>query len=454
MADLLNKLKSNTRLAMHMPGHKRNTEKFPDIADFSSVDITEIEGFDNLHHPSDILKDAMDKASEVFKSENSIFLVGGSTCGILAGICAILSDGDKVLLDRISHKSVYNAIELSGAEPIFLKGEPCDKFSIDTGITPFQVEDALRKNPDCKLVVITSPSYEGVISDIKGISEICKKFSIPLLVDSAHGSHLGFYKFPKSPQECGGDIVIESLHKTLPSLTQTAICHVTDKYYDKVMEKLSVFETSSPSYILLASIDSCVDYLKDESALSLWYDDVNELRVSLKSLNNLKLLENNGDFFDYDISKIVIFSSDPAKLEKRLRDFNIEPEMVAPDFVLCMTGAGDTKNTLNALKDALIAIDCEFTPAESSAFSYIIPHREMSAKSAKRLPCQRVSIKDAEDRISAEYVWAYPPGVPLIAPGEIISREIIELMEGYENNGVALSGSITYVPHKILVINT
>ena len=241
MSNLINKLKENKALPMHMPGHKRNTEYFPQIGKVLGLDITEIEGYDNLHSPCGILKDSMEDASRLFGAEKSIYLVNGSTCGILAGITALAGEGDKILIDRASHKSVYNALELCGAEPVYILPEFHPEYGINAGISAASVEKALKDSPDITLVVITSPTYEGVVSDIEQIAKICHIYGAVLMVDSAHGAHFGFADFPKSAVSCGADIVISSLHKTLCGLTQTAICHTKDKYYRKIMDFLFIY---------------------------------------------------------------------------------------------------------------------------------------------------------------------------------------------------------------------
>lgn len=451
MSELTKKLKNIDTLPMHMPGHKRNTKKFPDARGLFDIDITEIEGFDNLHAPQGILKESMEKASRVFKAENSIYLVNGSTCGILAGITAVLSEGGKVICDRICHKSVYNALELTGAVPVFIKPALHPVYGVASGVTANDVEDAISQNPDAKLVIITSPTYEGAICDIEAISRVAHRCNIPVLVDSAHGAHLGFGKFPKSARNLGADIVIESLHKTLPSLTQTAICHVNDQYYHKVLEKLSVFETSSPSYVLLSSMDTCVDLIADGEVFHDWQE---ALLAFNPRLENLQIMKKDYGFFDLDPSKIAIFAKDAVRLAKRLRDHKIEPEMTSLSYVLCMTGAGDDKESLSALSKALEDIDQEFSPFEKIPVYPTLPKAEMTIKQAKSKKTELVEVCQAKGRISAEYIRAYPPGVPVLVPGEALDQGILELFNTYKKNGIELLGDKGPLKDKILVLGT
>ena len=451
MSELTKKLKNIDTLPMHMPGHKRNTKKFPDHRGLFDIDITEIEGYDNLHAPSGILKESMDKASRIFKTENSIYLVNGSTCGILAGITAILSDGDKVICDRVCHKSVYNALELTGAMPVFLKSALHPVYGVASGVTANDVELSLSQNPDAKLVIVTSPTYEGAVCDIEAIAKVAHKHNVPLLVDSAHGAHFGFGKFPKSARNLGADIVIESLHKTLPSLTQTAICHVTDKYYHKVSYKLSVFETSSPSYILLSSMDACVDMIAEQTIFYVWQEALSKFNPKLE---NLHIMKKDNGFFDLDSSKIAIFAKDAAGLAKRLRDYKIEPEMTSLSYVLCMTGAGDDAESLEKLSSVLEELDKEFEPFEKTPIYPALPKAEMTIKKAKSKETEAISIASSLGRTSAEYIRAYPPGVPVIIPGETIDEGILKLFDTYKKNGIELLGDKGPLEDKILVLST
>ncbi len=251
----------------HMPGHKRNSFTYGFYAD-CGTDITEIDGFDNLHDANGILKDGMKKAAHLYGSQHTFYLVNGSTCGILTGISACTNRGDRILVARNCHKSVYNAIEINGLDPVYILPQTVNELGICGSISPESIEKALEQSPEIKLIIITSPTYEGVVSDINRIADIAHKKNIPLFVDEAHGAHFGFTEgFPANSVSKGADIVVHSLHKTLPSPTQTALLHINGNIADitTVRRELSVFETSSPSYILMAGIDSCLEMLSKHS---------------------------------------------------------------------------------------------------------------------------------------------------------------------------------------------
>ncbi len=455
---LFDKLKENNKIPMHMPGHKRNTALAPYLKKLAAdMDITEIDGFDNLHAPDGILEESMQKAAALRGAKSAFYLVNGSTCGILAAVLATVKSGDKVICARNCHKSVYNALELAGAEPVFIMPDIDEKTGICGSISAESVEEKLKEAPDTALVIITSPTYEGVVSDVRRICEVCHTRKIPVLVDAAHGAHFGFgYGFPESATECGADISVESLHKTLPSLTQTAICY-TGGLADsqRVAEKLAVFETSSPSYLLMSSIDGLIELLsqKSEELFGEWEKNLDALYKRLDKLKNLKILKNNSRFFGLDRSKIVIIAPDGAKLLSGLRSRGIECEMAAPGYVVAMTGMGDTEEMLSYFAESVTQIDAETVNGERAAISCpILPERVMGAKQAKEEKCEEIPYSSSVGEITAESIFAYPPGVPIVIAGERISEEILAVFSGYEACGIELLNERGKRRGKILVV--
>ena len=267
MRTLYDRLKEYGRsdyYGFHMPGHKRNLtllgEAFP-----YGIDITEIDGFDDLHHAEGILKSAQERAARVYHGEETHFLINGSSVGILSAIAGVTRRGDTILVARNCHKSVYHAIEMNGLNPVYLTPGFHTSVQMNTEISPQAVRKALTENPKIRAVVIVSPTYDGVVSDVEAIAEAVHEKGIPIIVDEAHGAHFGFHPyFPENANKKGADIVIHSLHKTLPSLTQTALLHMNGNFVNrgKVRRYLHMLQSSSPSYVLMASIDFCVDLLE------------------------------------------------------------------------------------------------------------------------------------------------------------------------------------------------
>lgn len=457
---LIEKLKeyNEAYIPMHMPGHKRNTELSPRssyLKDLSAhLDITEVQGFDDLHSPEGILLESMREAAEFWGSETSRYLVNGSTCGILSVVYALTEPGDKILVARNCHKSVYHAVEIRDLHPVFILPEEDEETGILLDIRPDQVKSKLIEHGDIKLVVITSPTYEGVISDIQKICMQAHEQGIPVLVDEAHGAHLGHFDiFPESAVRLGADVVIQSMHKTLPSLTQTAILHINGKLIDheKICRAISMFETSSPSYLLIASMDSCMRLLKEEGKILLkeWRSDLDSVRRGMEELRYLKLFgHKRKNFFDYDVSKIVIYTGDTSMTGKELaellrRKYRIETEMSSTDYCTAMTGLGDRMEDLKQLGRALREIDRElerFSPGggRSTKTKYLLPKQCVDIGRALSSPDEIVGHSEAEGRICSEYVWAYPPGIPLLAPGEFITSEILALFKSYAEQGIEL----------------
>jgi arginine/lysine/ornithine decarboxylase len=455
---LLEKYIERGDVPMHMPGHKRN----PALADYlqklgARYDITEIEGFDNLHDSCGILAASMKRAADLWKSKKSFFLVNGSTCGILAGVKAATRWGESVIVARNCHKSVYNAIEICGLNPVFIMPPVDGEFNIYASIPPKSVEEELDKNTDIRLIIITSPTYEGVISDIKAICDIAHSRNIPVLVDEAHGAHLGFSDyFGGGAVKAGADIVIQSLHKTLPSLTQTAIAHLNGSIIDEnaFSFALSIFETSSPSYLLLSSADGCTGLIesKGRELFSQWERNLESFNQKAKELSMLRVLlygedtmNNHPLIYNFDRSKVVISTQGTSLtgsgLLKLLRDnYSIELEMASSDYALALTGLGDKSINSELLANALLDIDkcCGKGKHEKAALMTETPLSFCSVHKALSCQFEIVGLSKSSGRISADYVWAYPPGVPLIMPGEVIDRDFLDVLNSYGKSGIEL----------------
>jgi arginine/lysine/ornithine decarboxylase len=377
---LLNKIKeymAKNVYPMHMPGHKRNIDHSHYILPFD-IDITEIHDFDDLHNPQGILLETQQLAAKIYGSNRAYALVNGSTVGILSAIGAHTQRGDKILIANNHHWSVDNAVELFGLKSVEIHSAADDLSGIEGSIDPAVVEQMLDENPDIKLVVITSPSYEGVVSNIASIAAIVHAHNLVLLVDSAHGAHLGFSGvFPKSAIQAGADIVIMSLHKTLPCMTQCSLLHLCTSRAkaDETQKMLSMLQTSSPSYVLLASIDTCLHTLNTdhvqlfseyERNLERFGDEIH----SLKKLNVLCHTYNiNHLFFDFDPGKIVIVTKNSAisgiELAQTLRtEYSIELEKAVEDYAIAMTSICDSMEGLDRFAKALLEIDRKLSESD------------------------------------------------------------------------------------------
>ena len=248
----------------HMPGHKRNMAGSENPY---NIDITEITGFDDLHHADGIIKEAQQRAAKLYGADRCYYLVNGSTCGILSAISATTKKGDKIIVARNCHKSVYHALYLRELQPVYVYPEVSD-YNIQGQIRKEDIQEILEQNTDIKAVIITSPTYDGVVSDIAEIAKLVHAYNIPLIVDEAHGAHFGLDEsMPQNAINLGADCVIVSIHKTLPAFTQTALLLVNEGKADcqKIEEFLDIYETSSPSYILMAGIEKCIRVMTENS---------------------------------------------------------------------------------------------------------------------------------------------------------------------------------------------
>lgn len=463
----------------HMPGHKRAKLAFPNPY---QIDITEIDGFDNLHHATGILKEAQQRAADLYGSKKCYYLVNGSTCGLLAAICAATGKNEKILAARNSHKAVYHALFLNEIKAEYLYPTITGN-GIQGEITAEQIEAALVENPDAKAVVITSPTYEGVVSDIKAIAKVVHQREIPLIVDAAHGAHFGFTEsFPENPVKLGVDAVIMSLHKTLPSFTQTALLHLCSERIskEKVERYLGIFQTSSPSYLFMAGMDACVRTIAQDGK-ELFANYCNMLDEFYQEAADLKYLHvlNKKDFTskeacDWDASKIVIFSEKAGMTGQKLHEillkkYHLQMEMVSGSYVLAMTSVMDEKEGFVRLSKALHEIDSEaeqklrkedFSDAssqnaalkgeeilhknqgESQLIAKMYQKKEcrLQIHEALEKPAKEVSFSEAVNQISAEYIYLYPPGIPVIVPGEVITADFLQRVEECMNMGLQVEG--------------
>ena len=447
-----------TALPMHMPGHKRNAADADYLRDLGAAwDVTEVDGLDDLHHPEGALRRAMARAAALWGSRRAFFSVNGSTAALLSAIWACTRDGDELILGRNCHKSVYNGLLLRRLRPVYLAPGHLTA-GICGPIDPADVEQALAAHPEAPAVVLTSPTYDGVCSNVPAIAALVHRRGKVLIVDQAHGAHFGFgHGFPESAVREGADLVIHSVHKTLPSLTQTALLHLCSDRVDdnRLQNAMAIFQSSSPSYLLMASIDGCTGLLscKGDALFTRWQQALNSFYDHCKSLRRLRLLTGPG----HDRSKVVISTECAAltgtELADRLRDdHRIELEMAAPRYATALTGLGDTVESLDALAHALLQIDETAAPAEKAPFPLPpVPRSVMSPAHAMDRPGAHVAPGDAVGRTCLEFVWAYPPGVPLLAPGEIIDAAAADLLTAYGAEGVSLRSTTCGMPDKIFV---
>ncbi len=474
LLERLKRYKESDIYPFHMPGHKRCKNEFTnEFLNPYEIDITEIEGFDNLHHPEGILKDSMEWAAEVYGADKTYYLINGSSSGILSAICSTSPLNGKIIISRNCHKSVYHGVILNYLKTEYIYPQIIDELWINGGISVNDVEKILENNSDANAVLIVSPSYDGIVSDICGIAEIVHKKGIPLIVDEAHGAHFSFDKrekkrfFPRSALDCGADIVIQSLHKTLPSFTQTAVMHVRKGYInlEKLEWYLQIYQSSSPSYVLMAGIEKCIFEMEKKGMryCKRFEKEICQMRKSLSKMKCLHLLDKViiGYFgvYDIDCSKIVVSCRNTIIsgefLGKLLREkYHLEMEMCGVDYVVAITSFFDSQEGLYRLTKAFLEIDemlfqKNFGETEKTNIDTIntrlvwenkIPEVCMPLAKARETKCKKVRINNCEGKISGEFIYLYPPGIPIIVPGERINQEIINQILQYKKLGLSIQG--------------
>ena len=438
------------RYPLHMPGHKRRQPPAPGLSGYA-FDLTEIDGADDLHDADGILAQAMGRTAALYGSARCWYLVGGSTVGLLAGIRAVAPFGSEVIVARGCHKAVYHALELGHLTAHYVTAPVVEAFGVYGSIPPAAVEAALAAHPRARCVILTSPTYEGVQSDVAAIAALCHARGVPLLVDEAHGAHYLPFAEPLGWRggavAAGADLVVQSAHKTLPSLTQTAWLHRNGTLVDPaaVDRQLDVFETSSPSYPLLVSLDGCTGWLRENgpAAFAAWRARLDRFAAAARRWHNTPVLglgPERRDFFAFDDGKILLRIG--AAGAAQLRAAGFEPEMVCGPNVLAMTSPCDDGDALDRLADWLGERDAAAPPPPGAGALLPAPGpARCTIAEALDRPAATMPLAEAVGETAAEYVWAYPPGVPLVAPGEQVTDAFVEAAGALTAAGTTLHHS-------------
>lgn len=429
-------------VSFHMPGHKGSGfyKRFGHqnfLNHFFDYDVTEIEGADNLFQREGIIKAVSEKYARLYGAKQSFLLINGTSCGLISAILATVPKGKKIIMARNSHKSVFNALSLGEIEPIYAFPELIEDWKVSGAISPLEIEDKLRKNPDAEAVILPSPNYYGICSDIEEISKVVHKFGKILIVDQAHGAHLNFFNhfkikdIPLAAERAGADLVVNSTHKTLASLTQTAVLNVCSEKIDldQLEDKLQMMESTSPSYILMGSLDINGSILEEhgETLFNEWEANLNYFYKEAMMIDGLKVMEG---LRGLDRTKINLDLSEKGysgrQLEKALIDqYGIFAELNTGNLLMCMTGIGNVREDYQVLLDALKALSAQ--PIKGT-------------DGLEKPNISRSILLEAEGKICLKAIIPYPPGIPLVCPGETITKEHIETIYALLMNGEKVLG--------------
>ncbi len=436
----------------HMPGHKGKKEIFGDLGEnIVSIDFTEVEGTDNLHNPKTIIKDLQNRLSEIYDTKKSYILINGSTVGLQSAILSQTSPKDKVLIQRDCHKAVYNSMFLGDLNPEYIWTNFNKELYIKEPIDIEKFEKKI-KNSDTKIVVVTYPTYYGICSNIEKIAEITHENNAILIVDEAHGAHLKFSnQLPQAAEELGADIVVQSLHKTLPAFTQTSALHVCSDRVDIVRLEsfLKMLQSSSPSYVLMASIDKAMDYMQEKGIENI-EAIVKEIRTLKNKTENLFIKKEDIEEIlkcNYDETKLLISlykkGITGAEVEKRLRDpYGIFTELWDIVYNLAYVSPADSIEDIRYLFNSVEEIyqNIEAKDISEIEFEIFKPEKKVSLKDAFYLDKRKIDIKEAANKISGDFIIPYPPGIPIICPGELIENKHVKYFEKLITENIEILG--------------
>lgn len=432
------------RASFHMPGHKNGAAFFGTRFENSllALDVTELADTDALCHPREAIFRSQSYAAKLYGAANAFYLVNGSSCGILSMIYAYFREGDCVLVDRGAHRSVHNAFALSGAHPIYLAPQMEEKREIPCGITAEQVRAALEKYPKIRGIIITSPNYYGCVSEVEEIARAAHEKGISLLVDEAHGAHFPFDKrFPTNAIRLGADAAVVSLHKSLPCPNQTALLLLREeKKAKEVAEAVNIFQTTSPSYVLLSYMEAALEFAEAHGREKTdWLLEQTEAFANYRMPDPFKLLLS---FEEYGLGGL--------EAEKVLREkYGIYAELAEEKNVLLMCSWGNRAEDFKLLAQAIAEICGRgkriSTLAKTSAFptqkrlfsegAVALSPRELRTHARKQ-----ILLSEAAGKICAASVTLFPPCVPILLPGEMITKEQTELLSALRQSGRTVDG--------------
>jgi arginine/lysine/ornithine decarboxylase len=447
----------NENLPFHMPGHKQG-RMIPKemIHNLLKFDLTELYGLDNLHFPEGVIKEAQCAAANAVGATETFFLVNGSTAGILASILSVVGSEEKLIVGRDCHRSVLHALTLSGGIPVYVKPHFLQNFGISGCVDVKSLHQTMLDHPDAKAVLITRPTYYGVCSDISKICEIAHEKGLVLIVDEAHGAHLPYSnRLPKSAIDAGADLVVQSAHKTLPSLTQTAYLHLNGERVDRqrIMQNLRMLQSSSPSYIFLMFLDFARAYMENEGKVALDHviTRLDGFRETFKELDLVRVLAQK-DLREgsLDPTRLTIQLSDTGKtgfqMEKIFREeHNIHVELSDLQNIVCIVTVADGELELNRLKVAIAeSVKKHFVQGTKGQnlihFDFEIPQMALTPKSVSLMPYEFVQLQHSVGKICKYTITPYPPGIPYLCPGEMFSKELVECVKVLKAYGAKIDG--------------
>jgi arginine/lysine/ornithine decarboxylase len=465
LIDALKACTTRSHAPFYTPGHKRGAGISPLLTDLIGkdvfrADLTELAELDNLFTPQSVILAAQELAAEAFGAEKTWFLVNGSTCGIEAAILATCRMGEKIILPRNVHSSVISGLILSGAIPIFINPVYNSDLDIAYSITPEALKAALVQHPDTKAVLIVYPTYNGICGNLPAFVHLTHQYNIPLIVDEAHGAHFHFHsQLPISALTAGADLTVQSIHKTLGAMTQASMLHFQGKRIDidRVNKALQLVQSTSPSFILLASLDAARQQMAihGEKLMSQTLYLAEEARIKINQIPGLSTplinSKKSPGFMDLDQTRLTVnvskikftgFASEEI-LDKK---FHVTPEFSSWQNLTFIISLGNTKTDIQKLIQGfnnlthVIPLTSECQPCNNINDAMIASIISISPREAFFANSEAIPLAETEERICAEIICPYPPGIPVLMPGEIITKSALEYLQEIQNMGGFISG--------------
>ncbi len=456
----LSEFKDKRVVPFDVPGHKRGRGN-PELTEFlgkkvMEIDVNSMKPLDNLNHPSSVIKEAESLAAEAFGSNHAFFMVNGTTSSVQAMVFATLKRGDKIILPRNVHRSVLNALVLCGAIPIYINPELNKRLGISLGMSVNSVKDAIVNHPDAKAIFVNNPTYYGICSDLKSIVKLAHHANILVLADEAHGTHLYFGEnLPINAMAAGCDMSAVSMHKSGGSLTQSSILLTNDKVNpDYMRQVINLTSTTSASYLLLSSLDLSRKHmaLNGNSIMKNVIELVEYAREEVNEIGDYwalgKELIDGDAVFDFDLTKLTINTLDIGlagiEVYDLLRDeYDIQMELGDIANILAYVSVGDRKSDIERLVSALVDIRRRYKKDTAGMWvqEYINPELVVTPQDAFYGNKIALELDKTLGHVCTEFVMAYPPGIPILAPGERITKDILEYIKYAKEKGCLITGT-------------
>ncbi len=463
----LKKYAESSPIAFHMPGHKFGKGiPYEFLNNLHLLDMTEIPGLDNLHFPNGVIKEAQEFAAKAFGADYTSFLVNGSTCGVHAAIMSLCKPGDRLIVSRDCHKSVVGGMMLAGVTPIYIKPEYDDLFGVSSFILPSTVEQAIKNNPDAVGVFVTRPNYYGICSDIGAISDLVHSYNKILIVDEAHGAHLKFSsQLPCCAMDVSADVSIQSAHKTLPALTQGAYIHVKGHRVDveKLKFVLRIIQTSSPSYLIMSFLDISRAIMEAHGSelIDNLLENIRCFEEMLTDNTGFKILSMQPmESAQTDKTRVVVNVRNTGKtgfeIDGMLRDlYSIQVEMADVNNIVCISTIADRMKEFESLYRALSEIDKQFMNCKVLPDINIrevkIPPQVVGLDKVMQLEYRTLELAKSKGKVSRGIITPYPPGVPVVCPGEVVTEEAIQYILSVIEAGGTVNGVSQDMEIEVLV---